>query len=71
MQNLADFGRIAVVMMWKTDEGRNYTNIGNLDTMCQYIANIANIANIADIVDIAKEASRQNFGCRKPLNVDL
>ena len=49
MQNLAEFGGIAEVMMWKTNEGRNYTDIGNLDTMCQHIANIA---------DIAKEASK-------------
>ena len=48
MQNLADFGRIAVVMLWKTDKGRNCTNIGNLDTMCQHIANIADIADIVN-----------------------
>jgi len=41
---LAEFSRIAVVMIWKINEGRNYTNIGNLD--------------IADIANIIKEASK-------------
>ncbi len=62
---LAEFGRIAVVIIQKINKGRNYINIGNLDTMCQYIV------NIIDIVDIAKEVSKQNFGCRKLLDVNL
>ena len=71
---LAEFGRIAVVIIQKINKGKNYTNIGNLDTF-QESQNgrvvVTDIANITDITDIAKEVSKQNFGCRKLLDINL
>ena len=43
------------------NEGRDYTKIGNLDTIWELQKNrvtVMDIANITDITDIAKEASK-------------